>query len=181
MKRKEKPLTSEEVATIKRVANSSRLLSHVLKKVRATKRADQRFDINLAEGMEMEDKVKSLLTGKQRVEVKRDFKVSETDHMAIEFECNDKPSGIQTSESDWYALALDGPEFNGEVIIFITTERLKRLVKSGPGRTLYGGDKNLSHFKLIRVDRLLLDNSSIKDYEQWAKNKLGGSRRLKKV
>lgn len=152
------------------VANTPHLLAEVLRLVRATGSADKRFDLNLAEGKEIEGKVKRLLTGEEKVEVKRDFKVSQTGNVAIEIECRGKPSGIATTQSDWYAIALDGAEFESEVVIFITTERLQRLVGAAPGRFIYGGDGKLSWFKTLRADRLLLDNTSIEDYEDWRRN-----------
>lgn len=139
--------------------------------VRAGGSADHRWDINLAEGKLTEGKIKKLFSGEEAIEVKRDFKISETGNVAIEFECRGKPSGIAVTKSDWYAIALDGEEFEQEVIIFITTERLKRLVDAAPGRVMYGGDGRLSCFKLLRADRLLLDNTSIEDYEEWQRHK----------
>lgn len=157
--------------TVEEVAQNPALLDSVLKLVREQGVADQRFDINLAEGKLTEGKIKKLFSGQEAIEVKRDFKISETGNVAVEFECRGKPSGIATTKSDWYAIALDGAEFEQEVIVFITTDRLKRLVDAAPGRVMYGGDGVLSCFKLLRADRLLLDNTSIEDYEEWKRHK----------
>jgi hypothetical protein len=155
--------------TLKEVAEDPALLAKVLAQVRAAGSAEHRFDINLAEGKLTEGNIKKLFSGEEAIEVKRDFKISETGNVAVEFECRGKPSGIAVTKSDWYAIALDGEEFEQEVIIFITTERLKRLVDAAPGRVMYGGDGKLSCFKLLRADRLLLDNTSIEDYEDYVR------------
>ncbi len=53
--------------------------------------ADKRFDLNLAEGKLSENRLASIL---KTVEVKRDFKTSDTGNVAIEYACNSEPSGI---------------------------------------------------------------------------------------
>lgn len=157
--------------TVDEIVEDPELLAAVLQQVRDAGKADHRFDINLAEGKLSEGKIKKLFSGEEKVEVKRDFKVSETGNVAIEFGHTGKPTGITTTESDWYAIALDGAEFEGEVVIFITTERLRRLVNAAPGRVINGGDGGKSTFKALRIDRLLLDNTSIEDYEEWVRHK----------
>jgi hypothetical protein len=155
--------------TLKEIVESRPLLAELLSMVRANGGADHRFDLNLAEGKQGEQHVLDILSGKYKVEVKRDIKVSKTGNVAIEYECNAKPSGISVTEAEWYAIILDGDQFDQEVIIFISTERLKRLVDNAPGKFMYGGDKGMSCFKLLRLDRLLMEEESIEDYEEWKK------------
>lgn len=167
--------------TLNEIAEDVGLLSELLKMVRAGGGADHRFDLNLAEGKVSEAQVLSLLTGEETVEVKRDFKVSKTGNVALEFAHTGTPTGITTTEADWYAIALDGEEYNGEVVVFIKTDRLRRLVFNAPGRIIDGGDGHKSTFKALRIDRLLLDNTSIEDYEEYKRWQRKSGSRVKKL
>lgn len=130
------------------------LVEDVLKRVRSHGGAEKRWDVNQVEGEIGEGTVAALMnaTG-NTVEVKRDFKASETGNFAVEFMCGGKPSGISTSESEWWAIVLDGEYYNGEVILFIKKKRLERLLN--PKRTVRGGDHNKAEMFLIRIEELV--------------------------
>ena len=56
------------------------------------------FDLDLQDGEGGERLVQEILSGERgTVEVKRDFIVSESGRVAIEFLCRGRPSGIATS------------------------------------------------------------------------------------
>ena len=111
----------------------------------------QKFDLNLAQGQIAESLLEDILAGK--IEVKCDSKVSETGNLVIEYACSNKPSGISTSQSPWWAFVLDGAKYRQEVIILIQKERLLGLL---PGaRSVSGGDGNRAQMYLIRKERLL--------------------------
>ena len=114
------------------------------------------FDIDLKEGEEGELLVKELALGNRKIEVKRDFMVSRTGNLAIELESRGKASGLAITTAEWWAFVLDGPVFNGEVLLFIKTDRLKKIVdkiKIEKG-TIRGGDNNTSELVLVPVQEL---------------------------
>ena len=114
------------------------------------------FDIDLKEGEVGELLVKELALGNRKIEVKRDFMVSRTGNLAIELESRGKASGLAITTAEWWAFVLDGPVFNGEVLLFIKTDRLKKIVdkiKIDKG-TIRGGDNNTSELVLVPVQEL---------------------------
>lgn len=89
-----------------------------------------KFDIDLPEGEFAERLLKELLGGERGpIEVKRDWRVTETGNIAIEYECRKRKSGISTTEATWWAIVLDGKQFAHEIIIFIKTSRLKEMAR----------------------------------------------------
>ena len=91
-----------------------------------------------------------------KYEVKTDDKISrisDTGNHFVEFECKDrytrklKPSGINTSESDWYVFYY----IHINEIWFIKTETLRNLVKTNNFKIWYeaGDKKNPTNFYLI--------------------------------
>ena len=68
--------------------------------MRPTKKDKKKFDIDLQYGTIREDKIIDMLTNK-KVEVKSERGMwMKTGNIAIEYECWNKPSGIQATESD---------------------------------------------------------------------------------
>ena len=122
-------------------------------------RGDYRFDLDLKKGQHFENALLELITTKgDTIEVKADRMVSMTGNLAVEFKCRGKLSGISTSESAWYAFVLGGKSYDDEVIVMITTDRLKRIVKEvykKNKKIIHGGDGNLSEMILIQVYDLL--------------------------
>lgn len=133
----------------------------------ATNGADYRFDLDLPKGQMAETMLRDILCGDTTgttVEVKRDYKVSQTGNVAIEFRSRRQRSGISTSEAEWWAIALSGPSYDGdegepEVVVVIKKSRLKRILRAlrdnGNLRTTMGGDDNTSEMALLPVLRLL--------------------------
>lgn len=133
-----------------------RLVEDVLKRVRSHGGAEKRWDINQVEGEIAENTLASLMNADgNTVEVKRDFKVSETGNLAIEFMCGGNPSGISTSQAEWWAYALDGEKYNGEIIVLIKKKRLERILEARRCRIVRGGDRNKAEMFLIRPQELL--------------------------
>jgi len=135
-------------------------VSQLLKKARQGSKADSRFDIQLAEGEIAEEELRQLFTGGVTIEVKRDFMVSDTGNIAIEEAYRGKPSGIETTEADVWAIVLDGPEYQGEVKILISTERLRCLVKEVK-KYVRGGDIKRSKMRLLPVEWLIKKSSQL--------------------
>ncbi len=99
--------------------------------------SDFRFD--LAIGQTYETQLFELL-GK-RIEVKRDFKATETGNIFVEYESRGKRSGISTSEAEWWCYWLSDTHF-----VMITKEELKTLCRKylKTNRDVRGGDSNTS-------------------------------------
>lgn len=131
------------------------LVNTITSKARKGGRADKRFDLNIIEGEIAEGTLAEIMQDASgaTVEVKRDFMVSKTGNLAVEFMCSNKPSGISTSQATWWAHVLDGPMYNGEVIVLIKRKRLERLLV--PARIKKGGDRNRADMYLIRAEELL--------------------------
>lgn len=115
------------------------------------------FDVDLRKGEEGEFLVKELAQGKKTIEVKRDYMVSRTGNIAIEIEYKGHPSGLSITKAEWWAFVLDGAKYNGESIIFIKTERLKKIVKERKNikGTMNGGDNNNSVLVLVSLIDLI--------------------------
>ena len=109
------------------------------------------FDVDLAKGQIAEKMLQDILAGK--IEVKCDAKVSETGNVAIEYACSNRPSGISTSESPWWAIVFDGARYRKEVIVLIQKDRLVELLVNQ--RSVAGGDGNRAQMYLLRKERLL--------------------------
>ena len=86
------------------------------------------------------------------IEIKRDFKASRTGRVFVEFFSRGKPSGISTTEADFWAFIIDH-----ETVIILPTERLKALVQEAKdeGKVWKGGDSNTSEGVLIDLERLV--------------------------
>jgi hypothetical protein len=134
------------------------LVKEILKRVRKGGGAEKRWDVNRVEGELAETALAKLLDSDgTTIEVKREFLVSQTGNVTAEFACSGRPSGIATSAAEWWAYALDGDNYNGEVVVLIKKKRLERLLI--PTRIVRGGDKNSAgkgraEMFLIRTEEL---------------------------
>lgn len=121
-----------------------------MRNVGSTKRT---FDIDVVYGEVGENHVLSLLNGVTKVEVKTDRIAHRTGNLAIEYASRGLPSGIATTEADYWAFVIG----DNKTVIFITTERLKELARRfyKAGHTVDGGDDNTSKIILIPINELL--------------------------
>lgn len=110
---------------------------------------DFRYDLKV--GQVEEEWLAGLLQSKT-LEVKRDFRASQTGNVFVEFFCRGKPSGIATTQADHWAFILDDG-----IVIMLPTERLKVLAREAvkEGNTVLGGDSNTSRGALVKVARLI--------------------------
>jgi hypothetical protein len=99
--------------------------------------SDFRYDLEI--GLTFETKLYELL-GK-KIEVKRDFKCLETGNIFVEYRSRCNPSGIATSEADYYCYWLSDYHF-----IMIEKDELKKLCRKylNSNRDVLGGDSNTS-------------------------------------
>lgn len=126
-----------------------RLISKRLKSKRVG--SDIKFTADLLAGEEGEQLlVKALQTG----EVKRDFGTGRTGNVFVEVESYGKPSGIVTTEADYWFFVLACEEYAGEVLVGVKTERLRTILE-GIDWTVRGGDGKMSKGKLLPVRKIL--------------------------
>jgi hypothetical protein len=88
----------------------------------------------------------------RKYEVKSDRLSFKTNNLCIEFECNNKESGINTTESHYYAyfVITDNNEYN---LYIIPTKRIKREIeKKSYHKIMNGGDGYRSKFYLFKID-----------------------------
>ena len=120
---------------------------------------DYDFKLDLPKGEEAEKTISHLLhmTDGDLVEVKRDFKVSDTGNVAIEYECRGKPSGIAITKAKWWATMMDGEIYKGELIVLIRVGRLKRIAKKykNTRRDIWGGDEGRARMVLVPIEELV--------------------------
>lgn len=108
---------------------------------------DFRHDLRV--GQLGEEHLAAILEDKT-IEVKTDSWIGRTRNLAVEFESRGKPSGIATTEADYWCFIFDG-DHNKEVIVIVEVERLKRIARSywQMGSTKWMGDSDTSCAVLI--------------------------------
>lgn len=111
--------------------------------------SDFRYDLKF--GQVAEQALAEIFEGK-KVEVKRDRKASTTGNLYVEFESRGKPSGIETTEADYYCFVVE------ETFILLDTNNLRNLVASlkGTPSEKRGGDNNTSRGVIISLAELIL-------------------------
>lgn len=113
------------------------------------------FKYDLKVGQEAEQALGDILENKT-IEVKRDLKAKTTGNVFVEFESRGKPSGIATSEADFWCFALE------ERYVIISADELKKLVEplKGTQSERRGGDSNTSRGVLIKTKDLLTQHNT---------------------
>ena len=87
----------------------------------------------------------------KKIEVKRDLKAKDTGNIFIEYESRGKPSGLASTQSDFYCFVVE------DLHIMLPTSQLKDIARSyiGTGRDVRGGDNNTSKGILLRLKDLI--------------------------
>ena len=115
---------------------------------------NSKFDLDLQYGQLREQQVHDMFHNKKiEIKTERDW-WKKTGNIAIEYECNGKPSGIDKTESDFWIQILSMGVDNYCKLIF-EVPRLKRIVekyKSTHSRMV--GDRNASKCVLIPLNEL---------------------------
>lgn len=74
-------------------------------------------------------------------ETKEDFLCEQTGNVGLEFECRGKPSGIQTTQADFYIYKLHTT--NGIEYVIFPVKKIKKMIETKKYfRIVNGGDKN---------------------------------------
>lgn len=130
-------------------------IESLLTQLRYGKYTAENFDIDLVRGLNGEVEALDILTGK--LEVKTDFKAHKTGNIAIEIESNGKPSGLRTTEAEWWLFNIRIPKAE-PMLLIINRHRLRKLAQMHihRGHTVMGGDKNLSKMVLIPVSEVIV-------------------------
>lgn len=87
----------------------------------------------------------------KKIEVKRDLRAKETGNIFIEYASRGKPSGLATTQSDFYCFVIE------DLHIMLPTVQLKKIARSylGTSRDVRGGDNNTSYGILLRLKDLI--------------------------
>lgn len=115
---------------------------------------NKKFDIDLAYGQMHESRILDMLEGK-KLEVKTERGMwSKTGNIAIEFESWGKPSGIESTEADYWFhnLALGDDVY---CTLVFNTDMLKKIVNGlDSHKVVKGGDHNASKMFLVNLSKL---------------------------
>ena len=114
----------------------------------------KKFDIDLEYGTIKEDKISDMLTNK-KIEVKSERGMwMKTGNICIEYESYGKPSGISTTESDFWFHNLC-IEDNIFCTFIFDVPKLKQLIeKLDFKKSVSGGDHNASRMWLVNIQKL---------------------------
>ena len=116
--------------------------------------ANKKFDIDLKYGQLREKKVHDIFSNKKiEVKTERDWWFK-TGNIALEYECNGKPSGINATESDYWIQILAKGNKNHCMLVFEVKE-LKKIVKKYKEQyTRMVGDRNASKCVILTIRKL---------------------------
>ena len=115
---------------------------------------DRRFDIDLQYGQVFERKVADMLqNSKIEVKTERDMWKS-TGNIVIEFESRGKPSGIASTEAEYWFHNLAIGEDIVMTLVF-PTKTLRQYITNTRPRMVRGGDNNTSRLYLIKLEELV--------------------------
>ena len=117
-------------------------------------KANKKFDIDLKYGQIRENHVSSMF-GDKKIEIKteRDWWYK-TGNIALEYECNGKPSGISATQSDYWIHILAKGNKNHCMLVF-EVSRLKKIInKYKDTHTRMVGDGGRSKCVILPIKKL---------------------------
>ena len=122
--------------------------------MKPTKKDRKKFDIDLQYGKVREQQIADMLQDK-KIEVKSERGMwQRTGNIAIEYESYGKPSGIASTESDYWFhnLCIDDGTF---CTLVFKTDSLKKIIDNlDYKRSVSGGDHNASKMYLVNLQKL---------------------------
>ena len=112
------------------------------------------FEYDLEFGQEGEGVIADMFKNK-KIEVKRDNWVGRTGNIAIEYKSRGKPSGIATTQADYWIIMFS-KEYEDKFMLIIETQRLKEVTKKyfNMGSIKKMGDSNTSSAVLIPIKEI---------------------------
>ena len=114
---------------------------------------DNKFDLDLQFGQGIESRLQKILASKGLVEIKTERDVwKRTKNFVIEIECRGKPSGLMTTQADWWIHAFyDSSQDEIEFAFLFQVNKLKKYIHSKEHLVSYGGDDNQSKLIIIPI------------------------------
>ena len=117
-------------------------------------KANKKFDIDLKYGQVREEQVKSIFADKKiEVKTERDW-WAKTGNVALEYECNGKPSGITATKSDYWIHILATGKKNHCMLVFEVPKLKKIIKKYKKDYTRMVGDRNASKCVILPIKKL---------------------------
>ena len=117
-------------------------------------KANKKFDIDLKYGQVREEQVKNIFAGKKiEVKTERDW-WAKTGNVALEYECNGKPSGITATKSDYWIHILATGKKNHCMLVFEVSKLKKIINKYKKDYTRMVGDRNASKCVILPIKKL---------------------------
>ena len=112
------------------------------------------FEYDLEFGHEGEGIIADMFENK-KIEVKRDNWVGRTGNIAIEYKSRGRPSGIATTQADYWIIMFS-KEYEDKFMFIIETQRLKEVTKKyfNKGSIKKMGDSNTSSAVLIPIKEI---------------------------
>lgn len=109
------------------------------------------FKYDLKVGQVAENWLAEIIQDK-KIEVKRDLQAHKTGNIFVEYESRNKPSGLATSQADYYCYFLSDEHF-----VIIQSDRFKKICRSflNTKRDIRGGDSDTSKGILLPINCLL--------------------------
>ena len=114
----------------------------------------KKFDLDLQYGQVREDIVSDMLQNK-KIEVKSERGMwMDTGNICIEYQCYGRPSGITTTEADYWFHNLCINEDIFATLVF-KVDNLKKIIDNlDSKRSVSGGDHNASRMWLLNIQKL---------------------------
>ncbi len=114
----------------------------------------KKFDLDLQYGQVREDIVSDMLQNK-KIEVKSERGMwMDTGNICIEYQCYGRPSGITTTEADYWFHNLCIKEDIFATLVF-KVDNLKKIIDNlDSKRSVSGGDHNASRMWLLNIQKL---------------------------
>lgn len=127
---------------------------------------DNKFDIQLSQALIHERKLAEIFLGSNlermpvlRAELKTEtWQWRRTGNIAIEYQCDGKPSGISITQADWWVHQLCDDDGRTLVYFVFPVEELKTLCRSAMRAGRYhkgGGDDGRFNNILLRVEDII--------------------------
>lgn len=117
------------------------------------------FTHDLSFGEKAEDWANDIFKGGKKVEVKYDRIAHKTGNVFIEYESRNKPSGIATTDADYWVYKLEKTECAIVLPVPYLKERLREYFKKGR-YMINGGDDNTSKGFLVPIQKLITNETT---------------------